>query len=1276
MPELKYLHYRYKIIQKLGEGGSGQVYLVEDKLKNHQKLALKIFHPTKTSSQNTLEFFQYEFQTLASLQHPNLVKVFDYAVAGNNQLHFFTSEYIQGKNLLQFTQNLPLPQIYPLLIQILRGLNYIHSQNLIHYDIKPSNILIQTQPKPTVKIVDFGLAASTQFPKKGTVRGTLFYLAPEYIRQKNFDKRLDLYAFGVTMYYVLTRKLPFQGKNSKEVLKKHLLQPPPPPRQLNPLIPPKIEQIILKLLEKNPQNRYQTANEIIQELLQTTSLQLQQETKHTTKTYLLTSPFIGRKKEFQSVLSACYHHCLTQANQPSTHTTHNPPPSLFLIEGVTGIGKSRFLQELKTQLQLKQIPFFQAECWKNIQQPYQPFLEIFKELTLSLLEKNQTQTYQLLQKYNQELHHLMPNFFHQFLHQTPPISPLKKEKLKEFLAYFLLETTQIQPAVIAINSLHWADTETLNLLQILTELLQNQLHAWQILQKLHHLPSPNPIAPLVLCLTYQPENLEPPLSQNILPKLLASPLSQHITLTGFNLTEIQTRLKHLHLQIHNPEQLSKKILQLTSGNPYFLEQLLLYLCEEGLLTQHKEGWQLHLPPKKQLHLPPNLQKLLENRLKRLTPDENLVLENLAILQKPLFLRLYQTLLPLPPKKLKQILEQLTQKHILTKYRKGKYLYYELNQQTLQEKIYHSLPLKLRQSKHLHFALQLEQLYLQQKNIPTQLLAYHFLRSTSHQKAIHYCQLAAEQALHLSAYNEAENYYKHALDIAQKLKSPQRFQLLLKLGNLLLLSGKLQQARNTFQKLLYLHHLGTKKEILAIKIKMASIDKRQGKYNRALQIYRKCIQQLQKLPYPQLLANAYYHKSEIHADRGNLNLAQKTLQQALHIAQKYQLPQQQAQAYNGLAIIALQQWNLNKAQKLHQKSLQLRKQLQHPTMIALSLSNLAKVYHEQGKYQQASQLWNESFQLRQQHGNSIELAIGYHGLAQANIAQGNHINAIQCLQKSLELIQPLQIPPLEGFLQNTIASVHATMGNWNHVRQLCQQAEQKLQSTPSNLAYTHYHYSQFYLALENLTNAQYHLQIAQKYAQKSRDLSLQAQCNLLNCKILQLQPTPQPLPTQLQQAEKFYSKIQHLPGQILCLHHKILLSLNLPQNNQLPTLLQQLKRKIKSPIPKTILAQSYLILAQSYLHLHSPQQALKYLPTALELFQELHMHEFLWICHGYLALAHFHNKQFLQATQSTTKAIQLAQSIASTLPITYQNQYLSKSLLQKLQKQLQSFQNSL
>lgn len=253
---------RYEIVAKIGDGGMSLVYSAKDTLLN-RLVAVKVLREQYANDREFLERFHREAQAAASLSHPNVVNVYD--VGTVNETPFIVMEYVEGKNLSEIIreqERLSPDYAVKIVLQICSALAHAHKYKIVHRDIKPHNILITGDNQ--VKVTDFGIAAvsSMSITQTGVVLGSVLYFSPEQARGTKVDHLSDLYSLGIVMYEMLTGRVPFRADTPISTALKHIQDLPKPPSQLNPDIPADLERIILKLLAKKPEERFQSAQEL------------------------------------------------------------------------------------------------------------------------------------------------------------------------------------------------------------------------------------------------------------------------------------------------------------------------------------------------------------------------------------------------------------------------------------------------------------------------------------------------------------------------------------------------------------------------------------------------------------------------------------------------------------------------------------------------------------------------------------------------------------------------------------------------------------------------------------------------------------------------------------------------------------------------------------------------------------------------------------------------------------------------------------------------------
>ncbi len=1021
---------RYRVVRPLGKGAMGTVYLAEDLLKVQRRVALKVLNAENVDDSE--EWSKGEYEALTRLRHPNLARVFDFGRVRESDDFYIVSEFIRGEDLLTASQDFSLEELNDVIVQICRALEYIHTQGYIHFDIKPDNILVtrqrsigedgtskvQWQEKvggstdkgsgpPRVKLIDFGLAERITGTFAFAIKGTLHYVAPEIIAGGTPDRRADLYSFGVSLCQILTGKLPFVSEegtslpqartNWREKLRRSLAGQPE-----------YLIDIVLRLLDHEPDRRFSSSREIIQTLNAGAGRHYQIETPETQVSYLHCSRLIGRRKELNQLKEAA-ETLLLEKEETSPADICSPggdeaemeafgSPILHLVTGEIGCGKSRLLEEFDHFLKMREVPFHIGNCYETSHDPYQAFREIFEQVAIDVGLDSE-----IFMENAATIRKLCPRLRESGEEQGADEemrSREDKERLYfiEKLSAFLLDATRISPRVICLNNLHWADEATISLLEKFIETVARRKRKGQVV-------------PLVV-VTLRSDEILPEALRGLISRVKEQGGIEEISLRRFNRAQI-TELIHHMLQVEEiPAQILDRLEERTGGNPLFIVETLKSLQEEGIIAREGEVWCIRNGGDlSRVEMPHGIGAILLRRVRSLDSAERAALQFLAVHDKPTSLRLIEHLTASEGTDPRSPLRELENRGMVSKSFDGGKTTFSINQPKLREMVYEDLSDSLR--KRLHGELGEALAGEHEGDIEGILedLAYHFQLSDRQEKALELTLQAAESMSAIFAHKRAIEHYSHVL--AQVNGKPEHFDVWWRaqerIGDIATIRGDLDTAHGSYDELLQCEApgVGTSGEWDRARVlrKMGKLDEIQGDYKKALRHYRESVDQTENVDNVEgerERVKALSSLAWINVCLGQYDRAMKISADALQLADQLDEQAEHAMIFTTIASANLYKGNIHQAVEFHQRALEIRERLEQTPEIIISLNRLGEAYLAGAEYSEALQQIDQALAASEEIGDAFGRAMSLNLLATTHLQLGDLDTADRFLGVSLKL----------------------------------------------------------------------------------------------------------------------------------------------------------------------------------------------------------------------------------------------------------------------------------
>ncbi len=732
---------RYEVQRFLGEGGKKKVYLAHDSLLDRDVAFALI--KTEGLDEAGRTRISREAQAMGRLgSHPHIVAVFDLGLEEGQP--YMVSELMGGGDVEGVIaeapdHKLPIDRAIEIAISVCRALTFAHERGIVHRDLKPGNVWLTADG--TAKIGDLGLAVAvdrSRLTQAGMMVGTVSYMPPEQAMGGEVTPKADLYALGAMLYEMVTGRPPFLGDDPIAIIGQHINTPPVAPSWHSGECPRPLEALIMRLLSKDPSERPESATDVLAalEAIDVSAVEAPSDREAQVLDSLAGGVFVGRQSEMGE-LKAALEDALSGRGR------------LVTLVGEPGIGKTRIAQELATYAGLRQCQMLWGRCYEGVGAPaYWPWVQAIRSY---VREQDPQELRSVMGAGAADIAEIVSDIT-EVLPDVKPPPQLEPEqarfRLFDSITAFLKGAGRRQPLVLILEDLHWADRESLLLLEFVTRELAN--------------------ARLLVIGTYRDVEVSRghPLSQT-LGELTRERLFQRILLRGLSQEDVG-RFIELVSGAKPPRNMIEAVYRQTEGNPLFVTEIVRLLVQEGVLTgdhstdPRREGttdtWSVRIPE--------GVREVIGRRLDRLSERCNQILTIASVIGREFSIDQLKPLIDdLTEDRLMEVLEEALAARVIEELPRsvGRYQFtHALIQETLAEELSATRRVRL----HARIAEALEALYGDQAEAHASELAHHYAEAQTvlgAEKLVMYSLMAGERAQASYAWREGPDPFPDGLE---------------------------------------------------------------------------------------------------------------------------------------------------------------------------------------------------------------------------------------------------------------------------------------------------------------------------------------------------------------------------------------------------------------------------------------------------------------------------------------------------------------------------------
>ncbi len=997
---------RYIIRDLIGKGALGAVYLVSDMYKSCQPAALKTILNKALRKKGSLARFKHEYEVMTRLKHPNLIEVYNFGYDEVREIYYLTMEYFNGRTLQNIIRNKTLKDLHSLInifIELLRGIEFIHSRNIICRDIKPSNIMVNGNK---VKIMDFGLSDIKKLDMEN-IKGSVIYQAPETFRGQG-DYKIDIFALGIIFTELLTGRPLYHDSSVSFILPMIIDEESFRENQrhvIETLIPDNLKPVAYKMTAYCSKDRYSSCMDIIQDINRSLGLSYPLETEPTMEAYVSGISFTGRKGDIKKL---------------KTHLlSHNPVPRLLLISGNPGIGKTMMLAELKKFCQLNDILFLDSYCpggESRTLNAVELIIQQIKHYSSKSIDFSKAQT--------------GPGFVKaDFGGSGLDTKSLYLQNIVNYIINFL--SSSKRKTVFYFDDVSGIDSFSLTTVLSLLRIIKDR----PALRKR-----------LILFASIKEEELD-----NFLNNTGTADTKEIFAvhrMKPFKPGQVRQYFQNVFGAGRYDSSIRDNIsfiTKKTGGNPYFLSEFIKYTLKEGIIVRTGRLWSISGEIGK-LDIPSSIKEILDSRIELFTdnPVSKKLLLILALLRIPADLNILSCFFKPGEKSVLISFLGIFEKTGLIMHSRLNQISYAVSNGLVRERILH----KIQTGKEIHLiiARKLESVFSDNRDILADELSHHYRLAGDKEKEIHYIQkYCSGIILRHYDFNDLMSRYRRALTLSENLHGKIHkitASIHESIADLYYRNHDLQKALKAYQTALEIIEnleCTPSADYALILSRLGSVYYRNQNMDKALESYKSCLSLHREITDKddEKTADLFIKISEVYISRNSFEIAVSYLDRAYYILKGLYGEESDkiADLLEAYAFFYFQKGdNRKSAQYLHMV-IDLKKSRENCSSIYLALHymRLGIIYTRLGSFGQALTYLKKSLSMQRTYYKSKhpDLASVYGAMGVLYLKLCNYRNAMAYVKKALVLCRIFfgENSPFTADMMINLCNIYSDMGRY-------------------------------------------------------------------------------------------------------------------------------------------------------------------------------------------------------------------------------------------------------